>query len=76
MDAIVWSADSNDRDFRDEEWSGKSLNVENLDLVEAEIEYPGEGYKAFYLDLQYTDPHGDQYTESTRMFVMDEDEIL
>jgi len=26
--------------------------------------------------LKYTDPHGDEYTKSTRMFVANEEEVL
>ncbi len=76
VDAIVWSADSEDRDFRDEEWVGKSLNAKNQEKIEVEINYPEAGYKAFYVDLKYVDPNGDEYTKSTRMFVADEKGIL
>lgn len=76
VDAIIWSADSEDRDFRDEEWSGESLNAKNQLNVEAAIEYPEAGFKAFYIDLKYTDANGDEYTKSTRMFVANEKEVL
>ncbi|MCK5469220.1 MAG: PhoPQ-activated pathogenicity-like protein PqaA type, partial [Cyclobacteriaceae bacterium] len=76
VDAIVWSADSEDRDFRDEEWKGESLNAKNQENIEVEIDYPEAGYKAFYVDLKYVDPYGDEYTKSTRMFVADEKEVL
>ncbi len=76
VDAIVWSADSEDRDFRDEEWSGESLNAKNQLIVEAAIDYPEAGFKAFYVDLKYTDANGDEYTKSTRMFVANEKEVL
>ena len=76
VDAFIWSADSEDRDFRDEEWQGESLHAKNLENVEVEIDYPKNGYKAFYVDLKYTDPNGDEYTKSTRMFVANEEEVL
>lgn len=76
VDATIWSADSEDRDFRDEEWTGVSLNAKNMENVEAEINYPESGFKAFYLDLKYTDPNGEEYTESTRMFVTNEKAVL
>lgn len=76
VDAIIWIAESEDRDFRDEEWKGKSLNAKNQESIEVEIDYPEAGFKAFYIDLKYTDPNGDEYTKSTRMFVADEKEVL
>jgi len=76
VDAIVWSADSEDRDFRDEEWTSESMNAKNKEKIEVVIDYPEAGFKAFYVDLKYTDPNGDEYTKSTRMFVADEKEVL
>jgi len=74
--AYVWSADSEDRDFRDEEWTAVDLSATNLEQVVAEIELPESGYKAFYLDLQYIDPNGDKFVNSTRMFVADSQKVL
>lgn len=76
VDAIVWSADSEDRDFRDEEWTGESMHAKNKKKIEVIIDYPKTGFKAFYVDLKYTDPNGDEYTKSTRMFVTNEKEVL
>ena len=76
VDAILWTADSEDRDFRDEEWKGESLGMKNADQVEEKIPYPASGFKAFYIDLKYLDPNGDEYVESTRMFVANDKGIL
>lgn len=78
IDAILWSTDSEDTDFRDEKWSGKSLALKKKKpaLVTAVEPYPAKGYRAFYLDLKYKDPNGGEYTKSTRMFVADEDEVF
>lgn len=76
IDAIVWSADSEDRDFRDEEWTSKSLKVKNISEVKTDVDYPKSGYKAFYLDLKYKDPNGDEFVESTRMFVADDKQVF
>lgn len=72
----MWSADSEDRDFRDEEWTSQSLNVKNIKEVSTEVDYPKSGFKAFYLDLKYTDPNGDEFVESTRMFVADDKQVF
>lgn len=74
--AFLWTADSDDRDFRDEQWSSTELTNINTGIVNADIEFPVSGYKAFYIDLEYPDANGGNYTKSTRMFVSDDDEVL
>ena len=44
LDAFLWSADSKDRDFRDEEWSGKSLGTKGISSVTAEEILPDSGF--------------------------------
>jgi PhoPQ-activated pathogenicity-related protein len=74
--AYLWSADSGDRDFRDETWNASELVISDQWKVNTTIEYPVTGFRAFYVDLAYTDLIGQDFTISTRMFVADEDEIL
>ena len=74
-DAILWSADSKDRDFRDEEWIDKSLGEKGEKNFTVTINYPESGYKAFYVDLKYKAPFGTDYTQSTRVFLMDNKEV-
>jgi len=69
IDAVLWSADSKDQDFRDEKWSDKSLNAPNNAEINVDIKYPESGFKAFYVDLKYKATYGDDFTQSTRMFV-------
>lgn len=76
VDAILWSADSKDEDFRDEIWYDKSLNAANKAEIKVEIKYPESGFKAFYIDLKYKAPFGDDFTQSTRMFVSDNKNLL
>jgi len=76
VDAFLWTAVSTDRDFRDEKWTSKSLDAKNEADVDAEVDFPKSGFKAFYLDLKYLDPNGNEYTKSTRMFVADSLHIL
>lgn len=76
LNAIVWSAVSEDRDFRDEEWNYESLGVNMIADINTQIDYPDTGYKAFYMDLKYTDPNGEEYVKSTRMFVADTKQVL
>ncbi len=72
----LWSASSQDRDFRDEEWSSTDLDATNNSSVNTTVNYPETGFRAFYIDLEYTDLNGRKYTKSTRMFVVDNDELL
>ncbi len=76
LDALVWTADSEDRDFRDESWDSVSLSVSGVDEVTTTISYPESGYKAFYIDLKYKDPNGETFVQSTRMFVADPNGVL
>lgn len=76
QDVLLWSAVSDDRDFRDEKWFSESLHLKNVKDIETQITYPLSGFKAFYLDLKYKDPLGDEYTISTRMFVTDSLRVL
>ncbi|RLD77896.1 MAG: PhoPQ-activated pathogenicity-like protein PqaA type, partial [Bacteroidetes bacterium] len=76
VDALLWSAVSTDRDFRDEEWTSKSLDAKNKLDIDTKVNYPESGFKAFYMDLKYIDTNGNEYTKSTRMFVADSLHIL
>ncbi|GAB3257666.1 PhoPQ-activated pathogenicity-related family protein [Larkinella harenae] len=76
VDVIVWSANSTDSDFRNETWTSRSLGVKNKSSVNVSETYPASGYRAFYVDLKYAAPNGGTYTESTRMFVTDNDEVF
>ncbi|MCY1723202.1 PhoPQ-activated protein PqaA family protein [Prolixibacteraceae bacterium Z1-6] len=75
-DVILWSTDSADRDFRDEEWTEDSVSKTDKKQFNIEIDFPDNGFKAFYVDLKYKAPFGDDYTKSTRMFVADKNQLL
>jgi len=75
-DVTVWSANSTDMIFQDEKWEGKSLGIKNKASFSVNEAYPASGFRAFYVDLKYKAPTGGTYTESTRMFVTDNDEIF
>lgn len=76
LDAILWTADSEDRDFRNETFSSKSLGVSHSFKVNAVEPLPATGFRAFYLDLKYRSVNGQPYTVSTRMFVADPSGVL
>lgn len=77
VDAVLWSTNSADTDFRNDKWQGKSLGLKKKsNVVIATQPYPPSGYRAFYLDLKYKDPNGGEYSKSTRMYVADNDEVF
>ena len=76
LGAMLWSSDSEDRDFRDEVWNSESIEGQIQKDVEVLVDFPESGYRAFYVDLMYTDPMGGAYTKSTRMFVADGTGVL
>jgi PhoPQ-activated pathogenicity-related protein len=75
-DAILWSATSTDREFRDKTWTNVSLGKANLSEFTQEIDYPESGYKAFYIDLKYKAPVSGSFTQSTRMFLTSSEKVL
>lgn len=75
-DAILWSATSEDREFRDKIWSSVSLGKTKVAEFSQEIDYPETGYKAFYIDLKYKAPFKGDFTQSTRMFLTSNKKVL
>lgn len=76
ISAYLWSADSSDRDFRDERWAATQIEPSANGKVHKKIAFPDEGYRAFYIDMEFKDLNGDLYTKSTRMYLADDDEVL
>ena len=76
LDATIWFADSKDQDFRDEKWFEQDLNISNKAEIAAEIKIPESGFKAFYIDLKYKATYGDDFTQSTRMYVANDKKLL
>ena len=76
VNAFLWSADSEDRDFRDEKWDSIPLTPADKGVIKEKISFPKKGFKSFYIDLEYKDPNGGTYTKSTRVYLADEDEVL
>ena len=73
---LLWTSNSDDRDFRDNEFISQALEPGTEDFISVKVNYPDSGFRAFYIDLLYPDPNGDVYSKSTRMFVADSDEVL
>lgn len=74
LNVFLWIAESEDRDFRDEEF--KQITIENNGQLSYKVEFPENGFKAFYIDMEYADPKGGKYTKSTRMYAVDWEKVL
>lgn len=74
--AVLWSASSKDRDFRDEKWRSRRLKNSGSNDLTLIQKNPEKGYKAFYVDFEYENPGGGTYTVSSRMFLMDPTGVL
>lgn len=72
----LWSAYSDDRDFRDNKFDTQVLDIIPTDKITVRVNYPDSGYRAFYIDLLYPNPYGEIYSKSTRVFVIDSDKVL
>lgn len=76
LDVVLWSAASDDLDFRNDKWSSQSLGIAQRSKVKVTQPFPQKGYGAFYVDFKYKDANGGSYTVSTRVFLTDTNKIL
>ena len=66
----LWSAHSTDRDFRDEKWSSRELEIKSgSSIATAEIEAPTKGFTAFMAEVEMKTSTGDTYKLSTQVQV-------
>ncbi len=72
----LWTANSEDRDFRNEKWSSLDIGASRNKIVNIQIDLPSSGFLAFYVDLTYSDLNGEEYTKSTRVFVANNSVLL
>lgn len=71
--ARVWTADSEDRDFRDDKWTARELsNATDSARFSATIDKPERGYRAFLVEVELASESGDSYKLSTEARVIPE----
>ena len=67
----LWTADSDDRDFRDARWASKNLEVKpGSAIADTRIEKPAGGYRAFMGEVILTNRLGHEYKLSTQVQVV------
>jgi PhoPQ-activated pathogenicity-related protein len=70
----VWTADSTDRDFRNDKWSSKDLEIKpGSSIADTDIEKPADGYRAFMGEVILTNSRGHEYKLSTQVQVVPDD---
>ena len=62
----LWTADSADRDFRNDQWSSRDLPVKaGSSHAAAEVSKPSQGFRAYLGEVVLTSPTGQEYKLST-----------
>jgi PhoPQ-activated pathogenicity-related protein len=62
----LWTADSADRDFRDETWTRRELAImPGSSQAVAEVPTPEKGYRAYLVEAVLKSPTGQEYRLST-----------
>ena len=66
----LWTADSTDRDFRDDRWTSRKLEVKpGSAMADADLEKPAAGYRAFMGEVILTNRFGHEFKLSTQVQV-------
>lgn len=69
--ARLWSADSADRDFRNDRWSNSSLEVKRGSAIaDTTLDKPASGYRAYMGEVVLTNRFGHEYKLSTQVQVL------
>jgi len=68
--ATLWTADSANRDFRNETWKSDSVAVQNGSVASAKMKTPSRGYRAYLLETEFSSPRGFPYKLSTQAIVL------
>lgn len=62
----LWTAESKDRDFRDDKWSAQAIQAtDDGQAASAQVPLPATGYRAFLLEATLASPTGQEYQLST-----------
>jgi PhoPQ-activated pathogenicity-related protein len=62
----LWTADSPDRDFRDNEWTSRDLPIEaGSSRASVEVPTPEQGYRSYLIEATLTSSTGRDYKLST-----------
>ena len=66
----LWTAHSDDRDFRDNQWTAQTLNItRGSSHAKASIPLPKSGYQAYLMEVELKTDTGHPFKLSTRVHV-------
>ena len=68
---VLWTAESDSRDFRKSKWVDREIDFKNKDDVKLTLQYPKKGFSAFFVELVCKDSKENEYSFSTRPYVAD-----
>jgi len=66
----LWTADSPDRDLRNDRWSSVELTAKQANRAAAEIMRPAEGFRAYLMEAEFTTKSGHVFKLSTEARVV------
>ena len=67
----LWTADSTDRDFRNDRWTNRELEVKpGSAIADSDMEKPATGYRAFMGEVILTNRFGHEFKLSTQVQVV------
>jgi len=66
----LWTANSTDRDFRNDKWTSVELPSTDGTHVTGKIEKPAEGFRAYLVEAEMVSPKGQSYKLSTEARVI------
>jgi PhoPQ-activated pathogenicity-related protein len=67
----LWTSHSADRDFRDEKWTSRKLEIQpGSSQATADVPKPAAGFTAFLAEVELTAPTGHSYKLSTQVQVI------
>ena len=72
---LLWTAESNSRDFRKSKWTDKIIESKNANDVHLTLAYPKTGFIAFYIEIVCKKANGDEYSFTTRPYVADAKQV-
>jgi PhoPQ-activated pathogenicity-related protein len=65
-EAHLWTADSTDRDLRDDKWTSENIPAKGgSQTFSASVSTPESGYRAYLAEVLLTTPSGHDYKLST-----------
>jgi PhoPQ-activated pathogenicity-related protein len=73
--ALLWTATSEERDFRKAKWSSQELKFSKGDKLEATVEKPQTGYRAFLVEADVVSATGQSYQLSTEARVIPDTQL-